>query len=188
MQGNASASKGNHLDKTLLNASVKEERKKGVTNQTILEEKKINQTSVSKKGELLLSKIVEQQPIFEEEIMPIQQLNLVSLAPVGDKKDLDSKPAQFHVRLQLVLKNERKDQCDEDSIIELDEQVLADIDKQLKFMRKFLDTERERKECYVKMQNAYLQRVDETPFKLFEVPEASESKSKEKKQEDEVVT
>jgi hypothetical protein len=32
MQGNASASKGNHLDKTLLNASVKEERKKGVTN------------------------------------------------------------------------------------------------------------------------------------------------------------
>jgi hypothetical protein len=41
--------------------------------------------------------------------MPIQQLNLVSLAPVGDKKELDSKPAQFHVRLQLVLKNERKD-------------------------------------------------------------------------------
>ena len=48
-------------------------------------------------------------------------------------------------------------------------------------MRKFLDTERERKEFYIKMQNAYLQRVDETPFKLFEVPEASESKSKEKK-------
>jgi len=59
--------------------------------------------------------------------------------------------------------------------------VLADIDKQLKFMRKYLDTEKDRKECYIKMQSAFLQRVDETPFKLFEVPEGSESKSKDKK-------
>jgi hypothetical protein len=30
--------------------------------------------------------------MFEEEMMP-KQLNLISLAPVGDKKDIDQKPA-----------------------------------------------------------------------------------------------
>lgn len=52
------------------------------------------------------------------------------------------------------------------------------IDKHLKFMRKFLDIEKERKEAYIKMESAFLQRVDETPFKLFEGTEGGESKSK----------
>jgi hypothetical protein len=48
-------------------------------------------------------------------------------------------------------------------------------------MRKYLDIEKERKEAYIKMQSAFLQRVDETPFKLFEnTADVIESKTKDK--------
>ena len=59
-QGNTSATKGNNMDKTLLNASIKEEKNKAAKNQALLEEKKINQTSVTKKDDPVLSMIVEE--------------------------------------------------------------------------------------------------------------------------------
>ena len=59
-QGNTSATKGNNMDKTLLNASIKEEKNKAANNQALLEEKKINQTSVTKKDDPVLSMIVEE--------------------------------------------------------------------------------------------------------------------------------
>ena len=59
-QGNNSATKGNNMDKTLLNASIKEEKNKAAKNQALLEEKKINQTSVTKKDDPVLSMIVEE--------------------------------------------------------------------------------------------------------------------------------
>ena len=56
-------------------------------------------------------------------------------------------------------------------------------------MRKYLDIEKERKEAYIKMQSAFLQRVDETPFKLFEnTADVIESKTKDKNQEEEIIT
>ena len=51
--GNSSANKANNHGKSFLNNSVKEEKKKGATNMTLLEEKKVNLTSISKKGEPL---------------------------------------------------------------------------------------------------------------------------------------
>jgi hypothetical protein len=50
--------KSGQLEKTLLNASIREERKKGGNNFSTLEEKKGNLISDTKKGDL--SKIVEE--------------------------------------------------------------------------------------------------------------------------------